>query len=72
MTGSLRTALTEGTSPGLQPTLQLIVSDAVRLADQMDGQVARQRAADDMRAMAAAVGASGSPAAGFSGDREEA
>jgi len=44
----------------------------VRLADQMDGPVARQRAADDMRAIAAAVGTSASPAAGFGGDREGA
>jgi hypothetical protein len=69
MTGSLRTALAKGGSPDLPSTLQHIFSDAVRLADQISGPVARQRAAEDMRAIAAAVGTSASPAAGFSGDR---
>jgi hypothetical protein len=72
LTGSLRTDLAKGASPDLQSTLRHILSDAVRLADQIGGPVARQQAADEIRAIASAVGASPAPPLGSSGDRGDA
>jgi hypothetical protein len=58
LTRSLGADLAEGGSPGLESTLQHILSDAARLADRLDEPVVRQRLAGDVRSIAAALGAS--------------
>jgi regulator of protease activity HflC (stomatin/prohibitin superfamily) len=68
LTRSLETALAQDVSPGLQSTLQLILSEAVHLADQIDEPAVRQRVGDDIRAMASALGASPSARVGSSGE----
>ena len=58
LTKSLGVALEKDVSPGLQSTLQLILSEAVLLTDQIEEQTLRQRVTDDVRVVASALGAS--------------
>jgi len=56
LTRSLHAELDAGASPDQEHTLQLILADAIDLADQVDDPAQRQRVAADLRATAAALG----------------
>ena len=56
LTSSVRAELDNGASPDQERTLQLIVSDAIDLAGQIDDPSQQARRATDLRAIAAALG----------------
>jgi len=68
LTHPLEVALAKDVAPGLQSTLQLILSEAVRLADQIDEAALRQRVMTDVQSMASALGASPPESAGSGGE----
>ena len=57
LTRSLRAELDAGASPDLERTLQLVLSDAVDLADRTPDPAERQRFGADLRSIAVALGA---------------
>jgi len=56
LTRSLAASLASGESPGLEPTLQHILSDAARLAGKIDDPPLYERLAKDLRSIATTVG----------------
>jgi hypothetical protein len=57
LTRSLRAELDAGASPDLERTLQLVLSDAVDVAERAPDPAERQRFGADLRSIAVALGA---------------
>jgi hypothetical protein len=68
LTRSLAASLAAGESPGLEPTLQYVLSDAARLAGRIDDPPTHERLARDLSSIAATVG--GGPSAATDSSQE--